>query len=806
MQKSSAQSGIIHFLLLVLVLVGLGVGLYLFQQGTTFRSRAANEDSRIEFFGAGISKDGTTATAQTVSINAFYAKPPSPSLAPTTGGTYSPKVLLLIYNPILATQGGKKLTDYRGWSNPDTLTSDFIKDMKAASNGVVNYQIAQRVEVTDMLPIKADGFQYTEQSYLACVNSGGSQCHNPDLADYKKMIEQVDACGKRNRGEIDELWIFGGPWFGYWESNLTGPNAFWYNSSPTLGTACTKLLPIMGFNYERGEEVMLHDVGHRIESTMSYVYGGWGHGEGTAWDKFALRDNEKPGRGGCGNTHVPANTSGDYNYSDPKVVQSTCQDFANYPNLTGQTVELKCSTWGCDQRGYFVNLMFKYLPHSAGKSPDGKLNNWWAYVVDADSSLFATTPPTPIPTPIPVASPRVGVFTNLIAIFNKTAGFRFTYSGITPRYIIDVSTLPDMSGDVFLSFSEGVSPPVTETNPSKWDKYSCNRTLYWKVYTADRQVSSPIQTTTVGCVAASAGEAGDWLVGVVHAQSAIFPDQVKLSNTSEGLSQPCLVGVACVFTYTGNPTAISNWKLTDNASSKTVYAQFLKDNQPLGPSVSASILYSSTASLSLSATPTSVARTGNSTISWNIVGTATNCTATSTSTTDRDLRNDITSRKWSGALSQVDITPGSHSRVLTLTNQSISVQTADLSLSCTIAGKTYQASTTIMSNPHGVPVVSLSSNITSMTAQGSVDLTWKILGAPTSCSLVSSGIPQLTSGSWSGTLRGVDITEGSHTRTVTISGLIRSQPLGKKLPKMFEISCVNDGGRSPVSGVTVTVL
>src|SRR5258708_13090267 len=143
---------------------------------------------------------------------------------------HSPKVLLVIYNPIIESQGSQKLTTLKGWNDPDTLSQTLINDFTSGSNGLVNYTIAKRVEI-DGYPVKTDGFQYTDDTYLTCAGSGGSQCHSPDTADYVKMLNFVNACYLKNSGQIDEVWLWGGPWFGYWESNLAGPNAFWYNSS-----------------------------------------------------------------------------------------------------------------------------------------------------------------------------------------------------------------------------------------------------------------------------------------------------------------------------------------------------------------------------------------------------------------------------------------------------------------------------------------------------------------------------------------------------------------------------------------------
>ena len=61
-----------------------------------------------------------------------------------------------------------------------------------------------------------------------------------------------------------------------------------------------------------------------------------------------------------------------------------------------------------------------------------------------------------------------------------------------------------MSWDVYLSFGTGYSPPIPANNPTtKWDKYTCGKTLYWRVTNFTRSINSPIQTATVSCVTPS---------------------------------------------------------------------------------------------------------------------------------------------------------------------------------------------------------------------------------------------------------------------------------------------------------------
>lgn len=165
----------------------------------------------------------------------------------------------------------------------------------------------------------------------------------------------------------------------------------------------------------------------------------------------------------------------------------------------------------------FFNDPTAYNPSNpkdpAFAQPDGSVKDFynWAvatvfdsqdnlYIYDANrgqvriyNKPFSSGTVTPTPQP--------SVFSSVGGNFTATnATFTFNYTGTTSKYIVDVSTLADMSYDVYLSFVEGAASPLQVSNPqTKWDKYSCGRTLYWRVYNADRSVQSPIQTTTVTC-------------------------------------------------------------------------------------------------------------------------------------------------------------------------------------------------------------------------------------------------------------------------------------------------------------------
>jgi regulation of enolase protein 1 (concanavalin A-like superfamily) len=317
--------------------------------------------------------------------------------------TFNKKVYVVVYDPLLS--NGKLLSQELNWNSHSVLTQGTVEFFQQQSHGEVNYSIVETTILTDGWPEKVDGFRYTEQEYLAAIHGQGPW-HSPDAVSYNKIVNdsRLDICGKANRGEIDEVWIYNGPGFGFYESTLVGPGAFWYNSPPVPGPySCNRLIPIMGPSPERGLDCATEDFGHRTESTMTQVYGSWQQNRTSHnWERFALVKALSPNYAysGCGNVHYPPNGVSDYDYGNPSTVNTNCDDFANYPNLSEPSTvwhPVTCSTWSCDHLQYF-GYWFGHLPHNASCGSDHVANDWWQYFANPGQALnpSATCPPPAI--------------------------------------------------------------------------------------------------------------------------------------------------------------------------------------------------------------------------------------------------------------------------------------------------------------------------------------------------------------------------------------------------------------------------
>lgn len=310
------------------------------------------------------------------------------------------KVLVLDFNPLIPAKlhapedpdaKPKGLRQVAGWNDPLPLAAGYMQDFCDASGGLVQYQIVEWL-VARRFQKKVDGFIYTPESYMAALAKGTGVTeawHRPDGLDYPHMIKEFKLVPRVESGEIDEVWMMGLPYFGYWESAMAGRDAFYINGGVYDQVLCRRRFAIMGFNVERGVAEMLHDVTHRAESTMARIYGGWEADRLTTnWARFAA-NRKQSGTAAVGTCHYPPNGEKDYDYANKRFVESTADDWLHYPNLTGRKRTFNCDEWGKphkDQRGnpdYHRNYQrwwFTHLPKAPGVNADGRLNNWWEYI------------------------------------------------------------------------------------------------------------------------------------------------------------------------------------------------------------------------------------------------------------------------------------------------------------------------------------------------------------------------------------------------------------------------------------------
>jgi hypothetical protein len=307
------------------------------------------------------------------------SQPVQPSNLPQPAEIVTRKVLMVVYDPVVDTSSGKKLSQVMNWQRVDNLSAGFISDILETSGGLARYQVIERVEV-DEFPLKADGFRYTAQSYSQ-VKAGTAQPHQPDRFNYDEFMQRFNILQRVASNEIDEVWIFAFPHAGLYESTIGGLGAFWCNSQPLARTfSCPRRFVIMGFSYERGIGEMLENFGHRAESIMEKVYARETP-ENNLWHKFIRYDKSHPGQSECGNVHFAPNSEMDYDWNNMRLVDSRCDTWYQFPNLSGPARQVNANDWGNGDIRAHHKWWLKHFPKAGGRT-NGIANNWWQYILD----------------------------------------------------------------------------------------------------------------------------------------------------------------------------------------------------------------------------------------------------------------------------------------------------------------------------------------------------------------------------------------------------------------------------------------
>lgn len=307
------------------------------------------------------------------------------------------RVLVLNYDPFVPGEGGKRLHEVLGFHDPRRLAQGYQQTLERASDGAVKFQVVEWRDLDEIYAQK-DGYRYKPEEYVQ-LRHAGKGWHEGGGQDYPRLLREqgvvamIDAPPDSPR-HIDEVWIFGDHFFGLWEASMAGPGAFFINGGVYPEVPSKRPFAFYGFSYERGVAEMVHDTCHRVEATLNRAFGQWDlKAPKNDWELFSANADQSNGLAGVGTCHWPANAQKDYDYGNPRVVQSWAEDFLNYPNLTCRdgksgTKPVSCQTWSKvvdgrvdDQWGY-LQWYFTLLPRAPGVGADGRQNNWWKYVYD----------------------------------------------------------------------------------------------------------------------------------------------------------------------------------------------------------------------------------------------------------------------------------------------------------------------------------------------------------------------------------------------------------------------------------------
>jgi hypothetical protein len=206
--------------------------------------------------------------------------------------------------------------------------------------------------------------------------------HNPGkkgVPDYIKILEREHVKKWVEEKGIKEVWIWGyhSKQLAPWESNMASPHGDVSNSDrdPNDLPILKKTYTVYHYNYERDTQEAVHNHIHQIEAVMRK------HG-GLLWRTF----EGKKGAWRAGNCHFPPNAEHDYDYNNPRTVQSDIEDWR--PEGFGQMKPLNAKLWDGDSLKWFVYWMRSIPGHDNGLTyKNNKLTNWWIFFGDYDGAI-----------------------------------------------------------------------------------------------------------------------------------------------------------------------------------------------------------------------------------------------------------------------------------------------------------------------------------------------------------------------------------------------------------------------------------
>lgn len=312
------------------------------------------------------------------------------------------KVVVLIYNPVLESEGGRTLIEHVRGCDPVEYSHILANVIQQASWGYINYEIVDVIEV-DGYPIKVDGFRYTDESFLEVRKT---QQWQPATSSYRGFFEENNLLERFRQEHITELWVWGAggmhmdEFAGYIPNRYArfGPtDNMWLYRPYDIPEELGRTTWVMGFNYEVGPDNMIHSYTHRVESMalLACSDGIWDTDKRRdPWNVFSWLEMDHKGTPShVGNCHVPPNGQSGYDYNNARRTLSWADNWMHYPDLTGAPRLVSSMEWGNNQFGY-QKWILEHLPKYPGYTQYG-YNNWWIYIANVDEDLPEYRMPDP---------------------------------------------------------------------------------------------------------------------------------------------------------------------------------------------------------------------------------------------------------------------------------------------------------------------------------------------------------------------------------------------------------------------------
>ena len=330
-------------------------------------------------------------------------------LRPAAGALYEMPVLIIRYLPTpdgvnvdtpIADYAGT-LDSLEGSINQFNLEIKFMLEEGSRYHGYKNpnalpalgYRVVDMITVYEPLPPDLDP-----------AHGGNNAVHQPD---YNQIMARFNGQHYINQRGVKEVWLWGyhhgniAPVESDMSSPSTGDisNSYRYNDDLPV---YNKTYTLYNYNFTRSSNEAVHDHGHQLEAILGYAAQIQDGNSDFFWHKFVGQNAQNQfitGRNGW--THMPPNTTQDYDYANPNAALSDCEDWT--PDGTGQKLSVSAATWGglnyawpygsvpdgLTEHNWYV-FMMQNMPGLDNKINYGAktITNWWRFTGDWDNAVL----------------------------------------------------------------------------------------------------------------------------------------------------------------------------------------------------------------------------------------------------------------------------------------------------------------------------------------------------------------------------------------------------------------------------------
>ena len=389
-------------------------------------------------------------------------------------------VRVLNFNPLFSQSAiipaarGRRFIDFYGLINPVRLAYQYVSSILEDTDYHVYYRVRIDssnfwTEINSFPPFVRSGTdiprELDENRWLSYFPNRSDQPGFPaddEVAfDNDQIIRTYNIVAQIQSNTIDEVWtFFDGRSHGrndlpaFYEAYMVGSNPYWINGTAMPITGVRNFV-VMGFDYTRPYDLMIHSLSHRIEFMMSAYYGrniylgSWNpnnimltYNQLNNLEKFLLpayRVGERVQNNsqvilGVGEPHWPPNQlevpTVHSNYTRMNPVFSNFAYWKNFgkPGYNiSDTDYINATTWRSFITGWgegdhegFMRHWFKCLPKAVGIIDESNIEmDWWKYITNPHLPRLASGPfivsghePTPeliykpdsIPPYVPISS------------------------------------------------------------------------------------------------------------------------------------------------------------------------------------------------------------------------------------------------------------------------------------------------------------------------------------------------------------------------------------------------------------------